>query len=190
MGKSRILVSALVLVVAATLSGCISLSPISEGESSPSPSAPAGEAGPDAPSDADPEIVVLADDEVVPLPVFVRSTPAGTWPVGTGIPPGFPAGVPVYPDRWIDDNFLEFDSQGRYGYSAMFWGGYDHIDQLVLRLDELGFEVEDQTDETKRVVVADSDRYRVVITGTESAQNPGEEEFLDPSYTIVVVVQR
>jgi hypothetical protein len=71
----------------------------------------------------------------------------------------------------------------------MFWGGYDHVDQLVLRLEELGFDVDDQRDETKRVVVADSDRYRYIINATETAKNPGDEEFLDPSYTLTIVVQ-
>ncbi|MEO8528175.1 MAG: hypothetical protein ABI435_03780 [Pseudolysinimonas sp.] len=191
MGKSRVLASLLVLIVgAATLSGCFILPIPGPGDgSSPSasPSSPGHEA--ETPSAADSTIVVLTDDEVVPMPVFVRSTPAGTWPVGAGVPPGFPAGVPVFTDRWIKDNVTEFDSSGRYGYSAFFWGGYDDVDQLVARLTQLGFDVDDRHDETKRAVVADSDRYRVTITASESAKNPGENDLLDPAYTIIVVAK-
>ena len=189
MGKSRILRIALVTVAAVTLSGCVLLPGPDGPDGSPSPSPTSSAEGNEAPSAADPELVVLNDDEVVPLPVFTRSTPGGTWPVGTGIPPGFPAGVPVYPDRWIDDSYLEFDSEGRPGYSAMFWGGYEDVDQIVQRLDELGFDIEDQQDETKRVIVADSDRYRVVINATETAKNAGDADFLDPSYTTTVVTK-
>ncbi|MEO5535862.1 MAG: hypothetical protein ABIR17_12115 [Pseudolysinimonas sp.] len=191
MGRSRILASIFVLILgAATLSGCFFLPiPGPGGGSSPSalPISPGD--GAETPTTTDPTIVVLTDDEVVPMPVFVRSTPAGTWQVGAGVPAGFPAGVPVFTNRWIKDNVLEFDSSGRPGYSALFWGGYDDVDQLVARLTQLGFDVDDRHDDTKRTVVADSERYRVVITATESAKNPGEDELLDPAYTLIVVVQ-
>lgn len=185
--KSRVLrVVATGAGIALTLTACFL--PAEPGDGA-APSPTASLADETAPSQADPRIVVLADDEVTPLPTWERSTPAGTWEVGPGVPPGFPAGVPVFPDRWIKNNQLEFDSGGRSGYSSMFWGDYADVEQLVLRLGELGFDVERQQDETKQVVVADSDRYRVVITATESAQNPGEAGLLDPSYTIVVVAQ-
>jgi hypothetical protein len=190
-GKPRILMSALVLITAGvTLSGCFLPRP-GGGGSTPTPAPTSAAEAADTPSfGAEPTIIVLTEDEVVPIPVFIKSEPAGTWTVGPGVPPGFPAGVPVFTDRWIDNNEIEFEpGSGGYGYGAFFWGGYDHIDQLVLRLTEMGFEVTDQEDETKRVVIAETDRLKVIINGSETARNPGEEEFLDPAYTITVVIR-
>jgi hypothetical protein len=193
MGKSRKLpAAAAALAAALALTGCIAF----PGGDRPAPTAPEGAppttdapGGDGAPSQADPSIVVLTDDQVVPFPQYERSTPEGSWEIGTGIPVGFPAGVPVFPDRWIKNAQQEFESQGRYGYSSMFWGGYDDMEALALRLDELGFELAREQDEGKLVIVADSDRYRVVLTGTETAQNPGDDHYLDASYTIGITFQ-
>lgn len=95
--------------------------------------------------------------------------------------------MPVYPDRWIDDNVIEFESNGRSGYSAMFWGDYADIDALLVRFRELGYEVDDRRDEGKRVIVLETDRYRVIVNATESARDTQTQELLDPAYTYSIV---
>jgi hypothetical protein len=183
-----VLVPVLILALAsAALTGCALISAPAEREAAPTPTPSASGGAAVSPSAADPEIVVLGDDEVTEFPRFTRSTPAGTWPVGEGIPAGFPAGVPVYPDRWIDDNVIEFESNGRSGYSAMFWGGYADIDALLVRFRELGYEVDDRRDEGKRVIVLETDRYRVIVNATESARDTQTQELLDPAYTYSIV---
>lgn len=182
------------LLLAPLLAGC-GLVSIRDGGGAPARPAASAEpsetpAGDPGPSQADPEIVVLDDDDVTDLPQFTRSTPAGTWPVGEGLPEGFPAGIPAYPDRWVKGNTFEFDSDGKRGYSAMFWGDYAAVDALLVRFRELGFEVDDRQDDTKRVIVLDTERYRVIINATESAVDPQTEELLDPSYTYSIVFQQ
>lgn len=142
----------------------------------------------EGPSDADPAIVVLSDDEVTEVVQFTRSEPAGSWPVGPGIPPGFPAGVPVYPDRWIKNNVVESTtSAGLPSYSAMFWGSYADLDKLAVRFGELGYDTEQQQDDEKRVVIHQNKRYRVIINASESAVDPQSKELIDPAYTVLVV---
>lgn len=190
--RIRILTASTAATLAAslTLSGCALLAPQPGGgaaEPGEQTTTAPREPETNAPRDDASGIVVLSDDEVTKIPTFVRSEPAGTWPVGEGIPVGFPAGVPVYPDRWIENNVTEFTTNGLPGYSAMFWGDYDDIDALLVRCEELGYEIDDSRDEGKRVITMFNERYKLIITATESATDPVSGELLDPSYSYLIV---
>ncbi len=128
------------------------------------------------------------DDDVDEVVRFTRSEPAGSWPIGPDTPPGFPAGIPLYLDRWIDKSIGEFSTgSGLPGYYVMFWGGYAELDALSVRFLELGYEKEQREDETKRVIIYENHRYRVTINATESAVDPQTRELIAPSYTYTVV---
>lgn len=187
----RVLTSAVAVTASLSLASC-ALLPVSQPVTPvATPSAAAPDAGeePDAAPDAEPRIVVLNDDDVTHVVKFTRSEPAGSWPVGPGTPPGFPAGVPLYSDRWVDKSVGEFTtSAGLPAYYVTFWGGYAELDKLSVRFLELGYEMDQQQDDTKRAIVYENDRYRVTITATESAVDPQTQEAIDPAYDYTIVV--
>jgi hypothetical protein len=188
----RILTSLVAVAVSLSLASC-ALLPVSQPVApvaTPSAAAPdAGDAQEPAPSNAESRVVVLSDDDVTDVVKFTRSEPAGSWPVGPGTPPGFPAGVPLYSDRWVDKSVGEFTtSAGLPAYYVTFWGGYAELDKLSVRFLELGYEMDQQQDDTKRAIVYENDRYRVTITATESAVDPQTQEAIDPAYDYTIVV--
>lgn len=190
MTPHRILASAVAALAALALTGCALLAPAPDAPATPSAATPSADAQgePGAPSDAESGIVVLSDDDVTDVVEFTRSEPAGTWPVGPGVPPGFPAGVPVFSDRWIKNNVVESTtSAGLPSYSAMFWGGYADLDKLAVHFEELGFSKDQQQDDTKRVIIYQNERYRVIINASESTVDPQSKELLDPAYTMLVI---
>lgn len=194
MAPLRILTSAAAVVASLTLASCALLPVPGSGVPAATP-APSATTTPDEAQDqqglgqnkGEPRIVVLNDDGVTDVVKFTRSEPAGSWPIGPGTPPGFPAGVPVYPDRWIDKSVGEFTTGAKLpAYYVMFWGGYDDLDELSVRFLELGYEKDQRQDDTKRVITYENDRYRVTINATESAIDPQSQEPIDPSYTYTV----
>jgi hypothetical protein len=174
-----------VVVVAMALTGCVRF-PVALPDPPASVSAQP-EASPAPPVVADPEITVLTPDQVTAIPPVVKSEPAGSWTIGAGLPNGFPAGIPAFSDRWVEGNVFEFDSSGRDGLSVMFWGDYTAVDRVLAEFRNLGFDVVDETLETRRVAVAENDQYKVVVTATESAKLPGTDALIDPAYYYAIV---
>ena len=158
--------------------------------STPEPTAAASSPGPTQGGPPPPAgIVTLTPDQVQPEDVFTRSEPNGSFPMGLGLPRGFPAGVPAFENRWIKNDFLSFtNGDGRLSYGVMFVGGYDDVDALLAEFARQGW-----TDEgseilpTRRLYIVQNESYRVIITVTESAETQGKP--IDPShhYTIVVL---
>lgn len=171
-----------------TLAGCALLpTPGTAAPSTPAPTAQP-DAGEDVPSKADPNILVLSDDDASDVVKYTLSEPAGSFQIGPGVPPGFPAGVPVFTERWVKNSVTEgTTSAGLPYYSAMFWGDYADLDELAVHYRELGFDAEQQQDDTKRVIIYQNDRHRVIINATESAVNPQTEELIDPAYSVMVI---
>lgn len=135
-----------------------------------------------------PEIVVLAEDQVTDGIEFTQSEPAGTWKVGPGVPLGFPAGIPVFPDRWIDREARSYTtSDGKRAYSAMFWGDYDDVAQIVEKARELGFDIAEQRDDQKWVIAMENDRYKFIINAAEVVEDVVDGGILDPAYSYTVV---
>lgn len=187
----RILATAVALAVALMLAGCALLPVPGSGvpAATPAPSATTTpDAGEEAPSKADPDILVLSDDDVSEVVEYTPSEPAGSFQIGPGVPPGFPAGVPVYTERWIKNNVAEgTTSAGLPYYSAMFWGDYADLDELSVHFRELGFDEEQKQDDTKRIIIYQNDRYRVTVNATESAVDPQTQELVDPAYSVLIV---
>lgn len=197
--KKSLTLAAVLLSASIMLSGCGILSerpqPIDPGVTSPTESpTPGNTVEPStSPSNApiSEGIVVLTPDEVVPIDAFVRSTPAGSWPVGAGLPNGFPSGVPAFNNRWIKNNFIEYTdgTTGNTAYSVMFWGDYNDLDALVKAFSASGYRIDtDEIIEQRRLIVVESPTRKVVITATESAKNPGEDELIDPAYSYALIL--
>ena len=173
------------LVVVLALSGCSFFPAPGPGPTAPSAESPAPTQDGTPPPAG---IVTLTPDQVQPEDVYTRSEPNGSFPMGLGLPRGFPAGVPAFENRWVKNNFLSFtNSDGRLTYSVMFVGGYDDVDALLAEFARQGWSDEgSDVLETRRAYIVQNDTYRVIITASESAQNQGEP--IDPAYSYAIVV--
>jgi hypothetical protein len=179
------------LVALLALAGCSFLplpsrpGPTAAGPTS-APSSPAPtQDGPPPPAG----IVTLTPDQVQPEDVFTRSEPNGSFPMGLGLPRGFPAGIPAFENRWIKNDFISFtNGDGRLSYGVMFVGGYDDVDALLAEFARQGWSDEgSEILPTRRLYIVQNESYRVIITTTESAETQGKP--IDPThhYTIVVL---
>lgn len=142
--------------------------------------------------EADPRLVTMTEDlfqrvNTVQGLTFARSEPAGTWQVGKGLPPEFPVGLPLFPDRWVKNGVMEHDNGGRLAISYEFWGGYAEVEAIVAELDRLGFEVDSQIAEDRRAYIAENDLYRVSITVAEGVVDSVNDGVYDPAYSYLVV---
>lgn len=184
------------LAIALSISGCALLAVPADpqgGSANPTatPRATAGASTPGStePIPADGGIVTLTPEQVTPLEVFTRSSPNGTFPVGSGLPDGYPAGVPAFTNRWVEDNFLTFTTgEGLEAFGVMFAGSYADIDDLLVEFDAQGYRVgEDSSNATRRLVTLENETYRVTITATESAESG--DTVLDPSFSYTIVLK-
>ena len=117
---------------------------------------------------------------------WARSTPGGQWQVGTGFPPEFPIGLPLYPDRWIKNDVLLFESDRQLTYSYSFWGGYAEVAAIMAELDTLGYTVEQDIQPTRQTHIAEGPDYRIVMTVAEGVKDTISGEPYDPQYTYIV----
>ena len=140
-------------------------------------------------SDTTDNIVTLTPEEVTDPVVWDRSTPGGDFKIGQGVPPGFPAGVPVYTDVWIKDSFLSFDSAGRAAVGVDFNVPLEGIDPLVAEFENQGYRINinERYEEDQRVLIEmESASYLVVLTSAWGVEG-GKTGIIDPvlNYTIV-----
>ena len=178
-----------VLVTVLALAGC-SFFPVPSAPES-SEAAPGGTSSPRPTQDGAPPpagIVTLTPEQVQPEDVYTRSEPNGSFPLGLGLPRGFPAGIPAFENRWIKNEFLSFtNSDGRRSYGVMFVGGYDDVDALLAEFARQGWSDEgSEVLPTRRAYIVQNESHRVIITATESAETQGEP--IDPSYHYTIVV--
>lgn len=187
-----------VLLLTATLTSC-SILPNS-GNTPPSPTSltpSETSTTPDGSSNETPTaqtteegIVILNPEQVTPLEVWTPSTPNGDWNLGKAAPPGMPADIPFYNNRWIEDSSLPFTSDGRQGLGFDFNVTLEETELLLTRFEEEGYIVNIQRDNTnkKLAAVAENDTYRIVLTTAWDVEHWDEtKEFIDPVLYYAVV---
>lgn len=81
----------------------------------------------------DDRFIVLNEEDETVFPTSRKSEPNKSFNVGYGTPPGFPAGVPVQNDAWVQWQFYEYED-GELSY--MFVGGEE---EFQAALDQFAF---------------------------------------------------
>lgn len=205
--RSSIAAVALAAAVAVSLGGCVIPSFLTGADRTAEP-VPTPAADPSLPVDnpeysagelpplgvapvleTDPELMIMTDElfsrvNTVQGLTWAESTPDGTWSVGKGFPVEFPAGLPLFPDRWVKGYPLIVESGGLLMLSYTFWGGYDEVDAIMTRLAELDFATESEVLPDRQAHVAENDEFRVVITVAEGVTDIQEpSRVYDPQYT-------
>lgn len=115
--RTPLLVTATVFLLAVMVALAVFLPKLSaqEPDAAPTPDITAPALAPN-----DNRFVVLNSEDVTDFPTSRKSEPNKSFNVGYGTPPGFPAGVPLPKDAWVQWQFYEYEDGQR---SYMFAGG-------------------------------------------------------------------
>lgn len=209
--RTLLISTALAAAVAVSLSGCV-IPPFLTGQDRTREPVPESTLDPSAPPavavdnpeysegelpplgvapvlETDPPLMIMTDElfarvNTVQGLTWAKSTPDGTWSVGKGFPVEFPAGLPLFPDRWVKGYPLIVESDDLLMLSYTFWGGYDDVDAIMTELAALGFETESQILPERQAHIAENDQFRLVITVAEGVTDIQEpSRVYDPQYT-------
>lgn len=167
--RTPLLVTATVFLLAAMVALGVFLPKLSaqEPDAAPTPDITAPALSPN-----DSRYVVLNSEDVTDYPTSRKSEPNKSFNVGYGTPPGFPAGVPLPKDAWVQWQFYEYEDGER---SYMFVGNDDDFQGILDQFAYTGWKLDsDETlGESTRIITFSNEvnTADVVRIGTVAGQD-------------------